>query len=465
MTLPAHASSPQSSSLVFSRLLSPSLVLSHPLSSSLILTTASTSLCLSLELLLHFYFYSYELTAAQQYLNKVAVERAVREEKKNADMQLAQARGAMVAAMQAWFKLGGSGMRHVHVCMDAEPPPVSVYESNLRLYEELEAQQQIILAAAAQIAKEQKLSKEAEKALSGQMLTRVQMRLHALRAKLNANRQPAEQVAPLAGGLQAALTRDSRPSSPSVTPSSLATTVECAPRQRSELMRPSSPVPFDLGVDLGPSHFNLGMDLSPPQPLPYGAGSDDRERAVSFYGSEDAFLPSNEFKGEVAGFAFTNGEWGLGYYRDDVRFAASPPPHHMSSPQRHEPRPSPPRTLRRALSRSTMGASMSNLFGASIENLRSHLPRSLRGAGGGHGGEGVGRSEASRRRAEAAQWGGARMEADVQRREAGQASSGFFGRGAGHFGSPDAREAARHNAPLNDHYTQRRARGGVALEC
>ena len=57
------------------------------------------------------------------------------------------------------------------------------------------------------------------------------------------------------------------------------------------------------------------------------------------------------------------------------------------------------------------------------------------------------------------------MEADVQRREAGQASSGFFGRGAGHFGSPDAREAARHNAPFNDHYTQRRARGGVALEC
>ena len=117
---------------------------------------------------------------------------------------------------------------------------------------------------------------------------------------------------------------------------------------------------------------------------------------------------------------------------------------------------------------------MSSLFNASMDNLRAYIPKPFGGGergsrGDERGGAGEGKSEAGRRRAEAVQWGGARMASDAQRRQAGAASSGFFAQRSGtanpraHF-SPEA-EAERHNAPFNDHHTQRVARGGIALEC
>ena len=84
-----------------------------------------------------------EPTVEQQWLRKIAAEREAREARSMGYLQVAQARGAMVASMQAWMRMGGGGMMHVHECANAVPPPANEHEANLHLYEELEAQREV----------------------------------------------------------------------------------------------------------------------------------------------------------------------------------------------------------------------------------------------------------------------------------------------------------------------------------
>ena len=206
------------------------------------------------------------------------------------------------------------------------------------------------------------------------MLERIQARLHALRAKLQ---PPAKLHEPLAQlreppaqlheppaqpgmGKEACASAafsysHSYSSSSAAGPYSLSpSTPEGMARWRPSSERPSSPIAFDLG---------------PSRPLP----------------------PTPAVASAVADY--TGGARGEPPFTDPGVRAPRPE------------RPSPPRSLQRALSRSSLGTSMSSLFNASMDNLRAYIPKPFGGGergsrGDERGGAGEGKSEAGRRRAD-----------------------------------------------------------------
>ena len=317
------------------------------------------------------------------------------------------------------------------------------------------------------------------------MLERVQQRLQALRTKLQPQSQlqpqQAQQAQQAQQGQQAQVHWASdTPTSPShrgapyasgssrhvlhLIPDSPPGTDERVRRQphsdRSMQQSGGSPLPFDLGPDLGPS-----------RPLPptasWGSRGGRAASPVQCYATSAEREVANRAAMRASGRASQGhdaapwmGDGAQAHGYNSYGYAGGGVPGDGFEAYGYgQQQQQPPRMLRRSNSKSAMG-SMSNLFGASMENLRSYVPKAL-------GGGSPAYREASRRRGEAAraQWGGARSEAEDQQRARG--SSGFSGGygGGGHspWGSSPADVAMHNNAPFNDGYT--RARGGVALNC
>ena len=330
-----------------------------------------------------------EPSAAQQYHSKVVLEREAREAKASAYWQLAQARAGMEQAMGAWIQLAKSfpptnralgGMRHVHECVNAEPPPANVHEHLVQMYEELATQHEIIGAAAAQIAREQTLPAPEEAALRSRMLARIQQKLSALHVQL----QRAEGVAHDDGRApshgEAHSDRRAMRGGWVGEPDSPHTDEQ--PRHRHSASTPPrpSPVPFGVRFDDAPSTFELG----PSRPLPpAGPGRvSASDPWPSPWNPPPADMPTNAER-EVAMRAAARAT-----YRAEAEAAASDA---VASEDwggavaaAARARPPPPSPLRRSLSKSStsLGHSLSDLFSTSMGSLRCARRRSKTGRAG-----------------------------------------------------------------------------------